>query len=394
MMVRGERSLSDSTAVFVQSISDAQGRYRLVGLPRGKEGAVVAVPPCDFPAYGPRKAELTVPPDEEFPYLRARVEVGDERGTGPLRLDINMKRGVWVTGRVIDNATGKPARGQVEYFVSNDNPHLNEYPSFRRSMIGPHLTFKDGTFRLVAFPGPGLLTARADEDRYIRGCGFESLKHVRHTTGFVECQPRMFGPNEFHTLAEIDLAPGTTSLSYDLLLETGRTLSVTVLDPDGKPLPGVLISGLKDSWYAGAWRATPAGASTHTVEGLKPGKPRVLTFAHQSQHLTGELVLQGDETAPQKVTLHPWGVLTGRVVNADGEPRGEAEFQTILPAEGLPTVGKDGRFKIVGLVPGKPYTLDLVKDFVVRGTVARDVIVGPGEVKDLGDLVPESPKNK
>ena len=48
----------------------------------------------------------------------------------------------------------------------------------------------------------------------------------------------------------------------------------------------------------------------------------------------------------------------------------------------------------MGLVPGKPYTLDLVKDFMVRGTVAKDVKVGPGEVKDLGDLVPETPQSE
>jgi hypothetical protein len=206
--------------------------------------------------------------------------------------------------------------------------------------------------------------------------------------------PRMVGPDEFHTLAEIDPATGTGSLNHYLLLETGRTVAVTVLGPDGKPLPGTLVSGLKDFQFTGGWRSAPAEVSTHPVESLRPGKTRVVTFAHQGQHLTGELVLQGDETAPQRVTLHPWGVLTGRVVNADGEPWGEADFNTILPAEGLPKVGKDGWFKIVGSVPGKPYTLDLVKDYVVRGTVAKDVRVGPGEVKDLGDLLPVIPKRE
>ena len=86
---------------------------RLVGLPRGKEGAVVAVPPCDFAVYGSRHADLKLPADEELPYLRARVAVADERGIGPLRLDIGMKRGVWITGRVIDKTTRKPVRGQV-----------------------------------------------------------------------------------------------------------------------------------------------------------------------------------------------------------------------------------------------------------------------------------------
>jgi len=391
VMVRGDRSLSDSTSAYVQAISGARGRYRLVGLPRGKEGNVVAVPPSDFPVYGSRKADLKVPPDEQLPYLRARVAVEDERGTGPLQLDINMKRGVWVTGRLIDKATGKPARGQVEYFVYTDNPYLKDVPSFRWSMIGPHFIFKDGEFHFVAFPGPGVLAARGDDDRYIRSSGLEAFKHRRPENGMLESQPYFVFPVNFHTLVEIDPPPGTASLSQDLLLETGRTLSVTVLGPDSKPLRGTQISGLKDMGY---WQATPADASTHTIESLKPGKQRVLTFLHESQRLTGELVLQGDETAPQKVTLQPWGVLTGRVVNAEGEPWGDAELHWLFLPQGYPKVGKDGRFKIEGVIPGKPYTLQLVKDYMVRGTVAKEVKVRPGEVKDLGDVTPESPKNE
>jgi hypothetical protein len=59
--------------------------------------------------------------------------------------------------------------------------------------------------------------------------------------------------------------------------------------------------------------------TTFTAESLKPGKPRVVTFARQSHRLTGELVVQGDETASQIVILKPWGVLTGRVVKADSQ---------------------------------------------------------------------------
>jgi hypothetical protein len=198
-------------------------------------------------------------------------------------------------------------------------------------------------------------------------------------------------PINFHALAEIDPAPGTPSLSHDLQLESGHTLSVTVLGPDGKPLAGTQISGLKDMAY---WQDTPADASTHIIESLKPGKQRTLTFFHQGRRLTGELVLQGEETAPQTVALQPWGVVTGRVVNADGEPWGEAELHSTILPQGYPRVGKDGRFKIEGLIPGKPYEFLLVKDHIVRGTVATDVKVGPGELKDLGDLLPENPKSE
>ena len=105
------------------------------------------------------------------------------------------------------------------------------------------------------------------------------------------------------------------------------------------------------------WETPPSDASTHTITSLKPGKRRTLTFLNEKGRLAGELVLRGDETVPQKVTLQPWGTLTGRVVNADGEPWGEAELHAVILPNGYPKVGKDGRFRIEGLVPGKVYTL-------------------------------------
>ena len=48
----------------------------------------------------------------------------------------------------------------------------------------------------------------------------------------------------------------------------------------------------------------------------------------------------------------------------------------------------------MGLIPGKPYTLDLVKDFVLRGTVAKDVKVGPGEVEGSGRSRARKPEER
>jgi len=390
VMVYGERTLGNPR-VYVQAITDSQGKYRLVGLPRDKEGHVLAVPPCDFPVYGSRKAALNVPRDEDLPYLRARVAVKETRETGPLHLDIKLMRGVWVSGRLIDKATGTPARGQVEYFVYTDNPHVSEFPDFRWSMIGPHFTFKDGAFGLVAFPGPGILAARGDADRFVRGAAVDSFKHKQPKNGMFESHPHYVVPVNYHTLAEIDPAAGAASLTRDLFLETGRPLTVTVLGPDGKPLTGTQISGLKDMSY---WEATPADTSTHTIENLKPGKQRVLSFLDQARRLTGELVLRGDETVPQKVILQPFATLTGRVVNAGGEPWGEAElFPVVLPS-GYPKLGKDGRFRIEGLIPGKSYSLRLLVRPRLEGFIVKDVKVGSGEVKDLGDVVPETPKSE
>jgi hypothetical protein len=348
IMVRGERSLGNAI-VYVQAITDANGKYLLVGLPRGKEGQVVAIPPCDFPVSGSLKAELNVPRDEELPYLPAIEPVAKTQGTGPLHLDIKLKRGVWVTGRIIDKATGKPVHAQIEYFVYLDNPALKAGHRSRLPLNSCHFTSNDGTFKRVAFPGPGVLAARASEDLYVFGAGVEKFRH-KPENGFLSTIPYHAIPTNYHVLAEIDPAEGTTTLARDLLLETGRSLTVTTLGPDGKSLTDVKIAGLKDMAY---WETPPSQASTHMIQNLTPGKRRTLTFLNEKKGLAGQLVLPGDETRPQTVILQPCGVLTGRVVDGEGEPWGECQLDGINSPSDYPHVGKDGRFRVDGLIPDR-----------------------------------------
>ncbi len=384
IMVRGEHSLGNPI-VYVQSITDANGHYRLVGLPRGREGDIVAVPPCDFRVVDSVKAELNIPADEELPYLAVSVTVAKTRGTGPVGLDIKMKRGAWVTGRIIDPATRKPVRAQVDYFVFSDNPTLKAVPNLYVETF--HFTPEDGTFGRVVLPGPGLLAARAPGDRYVSAAGNDKLKH-QPTNGLLDTIPYQAAPTNYHVVAEINPALGTATLTRDLLLETGRSLTVTALGPDGKPLTDLKIAGLKDMGY---WETPPPDASTHTILDLTPSKPRTLTFLHAKKRLVGELVLRGDETRPQIVTLRPWGIITGRIVNGDGEPMGECELGSINLPGGYPPVDKDGRFRIEGLIPGKPYHLELRSNgSQLLGTIARDLKIGPGETIDLHDVVPET----
>ena len=131
------------------------------------------------------------------------------------------------------------------------------------------------------------------------------------------------------------------------------------------------------------------------IPGREPdaGRSRILGFRDDAKRLVGELVLRGDETRPQTVTLQPWGVLTGRVVDAEGQPAAEGDILLIgdRPATDL-KVGRDGRFRIEGLVPGKPYDLRLMdRRGIQRGFLARGVKLGPGETRDLGDVTPKNP---
>jgi hypothetical protein len=359
----------------------------------------VAIPPIDIPYLVVKKAGFKVPRPENLPYLRARAAVPETHPDLALRVDIRLKRGFWVTGRVLDPSTGSPVRALVEYFAYDDNPYLKSSPDFRWSRTYPVSTGKDRTFHLVAFPGPGVLAARVGagekgRSTYVMAAGLDHFKHERDDR-ILPTQPYLVPTTNYQVLAEIDPAPGTVSLTRDLVLEIGRTLTLTPLDPDGKPLKWPRIAGLNDSGHY--WSATPPDASTHTITGLGPGKKRLLSFLDEKKQLAGELVLDGDETTPRTVTLQPWGTLSGRVVDADGEPLGEGSlYYPVRFVSGYPRVGKDGRFRVDRLVPGKSYQFDFLLESGRRfgGTILEDVKVGPGDVMDVGDVVPRPRKNQ
>ena len=392
IMVRGEHRLEFGSGEFVHAVTDAQGRYRLVGLPQGQEGHVLAVAPGDFPYYGRRKARLQVPPDESLPYLRARVPVGKSDGPGPVHLDINLKRGVWVTGRLIDRETQKPVRGQVEYFVFVDNPRYQEYPAFRSARIGPYFVGGDGAFHFAAFPGPGMIAARADESRYVRAVGVEKMKGRK----------------------DKDRVPPDFSVHRD-----ARQLQRPRPDRPGprdrvvepRPLAGVGTVAGRDG--AGAGRQALDRSVRHRLEGddlVGESPARDVGIPH----LEPEAGAEPDPGLPRRCEAagRRAGAPRRRDPAANGDPpalgrldrprrqcrgpaRGGEEHPSPSPTCTAtdPQIDREGRFRIEGLVPGKSYDLSLMtRQRIQIGSLARGVKLGPGEIRDLGDVTPRQPE--
>jgi hypothetical protein len=144
------------------------------------------------------------------------------------------------------------------------------------------------------------------------------------------------------------------------------------------------------------------------IHALHPSKPRRVTISQAARKLVGFVNLRGDETGTVKIQLRPWGTIAGRIVDDEGQPRGGLALnnlggiypeppgdQGILPnsshSPGI-RIGRDGRFRIDGLVPGLKYGADAVEGFMYRGDVFKGVIVAPGEVKNLGDVKVVPPK--
>ena len=100
----------------VETTTDAQGRYRLTGLPKA-------------PAY-----RLFLEPDEGLPYTRATFRVTAESpALEPVTFDMALKRGIVVRGRVTDKATGQAVSGYVNAYAFNDNPHIRDFPGYPES---------------------------------------------------------------------------------------------------------------------------------------------------------------------------------------------------------------------------------------------------------------------
>src|SRR5262249_7428586 len=164
----------------------------------------------------------------------------DDPGLQPVTVDVKLKRGVWITGKVTDKVTGKPVPSWIRYGVFEDNPN-------RRG--APGLTFEhdmktrpeDATFRFVGLPGHGVVTAQGWAGRYLRGIGGDRLKRLA---------PPFVGQGYFNTAVEISPEKGAEAVTCDLALDPGRTLSGTVAGPDGKPLAGAMAAGLS---VAGDW---------------------------------------------------------------------------------------------------------------------------------------------
>jgi hypothetical protein len=369
------RSLKDPA---LEATTDAQGRYRLLGLAAGPGHLLAALPP------------------EETPYLFAVKKVVGAPGsdhpaapTGPVALDFALKRGVFVRGRVTDRATGKPVQARLEYFaLVDENTAVKEAPDFRAPFFThpcSRRTAPDGSFRLAVLPGPGLVAA-AGRGHYLR-----VHEHTRPVPmlDFPPTAPSAVWPSKYHALSRINPPARTDGdARCDLVLEPGDTFTGTVVGPDGKPLSGWRAYNL--GRLPDTWDPKPSACASFTVRAFNPSRPRPVLFVHEGRRLGARLVPPGGGPEPLTVKLEPAATLTGRLIDAGGLPRAGASLPVVwsdkhfdVSFPHLPAGARSdalGRFRVEGLVPGLRYSLR-----GARGSFSA----GPGETKDLGDLSPD-----
>jgi RNA polymerase sigma factor (sigma-70 family) len=378
----GIRVACPMTPSWIWATTDAEGRYRLTGVPKRNQYWVGA---------------------GGLPYFNCtRLDVSDTPGLEPIAVDFALERGVVVQGKLVDKITGKPVRGRVNYIALPDNPNLKDFTDLGKPQMltsDPGKAKADGSFTVVAVPGPGLLCARADEDGHY-------LPAV-----IPEPRPKILNIlEEYHAVVSIDPSgDNRKSLMRDIALEPARTRKGSVVGPDGKPLAGAHVAGMSGVIRFLFGRTHRLDTDSFTAGGLDPKRPRPVVFVHAEKKLAKVQQVRGDESEPLIVHLEPLSAVTGRILDAGGKPLAGLKVKAALSFDGddnkdLPrdllleylawskvvnretTTDASGRFRIEGLVPGLKYQLT-AKDGG-GGMSYSEKLTPPesGKTKDLGDL--------
>jgi hypothetical protein len=407
-VVRGDPPIR-YPAYYNQTTTDKEGRYRLTGLS--------LLPTLGL---GPNTSVVALAPEGE-PYPAVIKGLPADKEANATTIDFELPRGVWVEGQVKDKATGRGVPAQLQYFAFTEwkfeDRRILPVGDGGRSFRGPFerlTTDKDGKFRILAAADRGLLAASAtgEEAKHYRiGVGADQIKDEGPREGGVLFVPTLpptgLAADYFNTLVEVKPQKGATSMHCDVELDPGRTVTVQVRGPDGKPLDGIRAYGQSAGDFPTTssfesfnnWSQKPL-ASEFTLYALEPGKRRTLVLEHPQKNLTGRSEIKGDERGPVVVTLQPAAAAVGRLVDDNGRPLAGAEisvrFRLAKDAPGHEhsrkvRTDKEGKFRIDGLIPGTSYHGYASPMPGYAALVFDDLSLKSGEEKDLGEVKIKTP---
>ncbi len=147
----------------LKTTTDAQGRFRLVGLPKGA-------------ATRSSRSRMTI-----SPISCRKLFVADPPGIAPVSVEIGLHRGIFIEGKVTEKATGQPVpKAWLQYFPFLDNTFAQATPEFASnvsvaassSFQGRYQSKTDGSYRLVGLPGRAIIGVVVySEKPYLQGAG-------------------------------------------------------------------------------------------------------------------------------------------------------------------------------------------------------------------------------
>jgi protocatechuate 3,4-dioxygenase beta subunit len=385
----------------INAVSDKEGKYKLLGVPKMKEYMLFAHPPA------------------KSAWLPTAARGADAEGLRALQVDFTVARGIIVSGRVLDRSTGKGVRAGVRFAPLPGNKFFGRpgYDYYKYAQQEQTMTDvrEAGRYQLAVMPGPGVLMTQVRELSETANGGqklnpykqaefdAKDREHVKITESDDGNRPfltALENHSEYlsfqNAVKYLDLAPDADTANCDLFMERGATRTIQIEDAEGKALTGTTVAGVT----ASEWDTFTIKEASCTIFALDPKKPRRLFFWHAERKLAGTLALRGDEKEPVVVRLGRARAVTGRLLDRDGQPLADADIflnwsdpaggQLYGGAQVRPRVrtGKDGRFRFEGIVPELKFKLGISRgETIFLGDPPIGVRrVKAGETLDLGDI--------
>ncbi len=363
----------------VFAVSDANGQYRLDGLKTGEQ-KLIAVPSVDAPYY-----------------LR-EFTAGRPANDQPVTANVELHKGVWVSGTVTDQVTGKPVSASLSYRPYTFDTTAEDIPGYiPRGLhdVSWYGTDKDGRFRVLAVPGQGYVFVRATGGRYLTAdqCDWQGDVKKPDPESFTPSSPVDVSRN-WNAIGLVTVRDGQAAKEYAFTVDPGTALTVRLLDPDGKPVAGAMVTGRTN---LGPFAVAKLDTADVTFEQVNPKRPRPALVLHDEKHLGALFITKPAEKGATEIRLKPTATVRGRLLTGDGKPMPltPVKVQYAVSEEDgwkatklFPqvTTDADGKFVIPNMVEGVRYELRWPRPAPKAANGYHGFTAKSGEAKNLGDV--------
>ncbi|HQU42302.1 MAG: hypothetical protein B7Z73_05920, partial [Planctomycetia bacterium 21-64-5] len=371
----------------IATVTDAAGRYELRGYPRGLS-VLLSV-------GGPEGGQLL---DRSLRREAAPTQTA-------IDIDVELQRGLFIEGRVFDQADGKRVQAGVQFVPLPENRFADEHNHHDPGTQ----TDAEGHFRLLVMPGPGVLMAQVHGGARIADHEINPYRQASFSAEDSKRVPTTInGDDRYFTIRDnsirflmnenavklLDLAPNGKSVTCDLPVDPGKTVKIQIEDGQGQPVNDAFVSGLADIWPYTFRLADPAC----TIYGLGSERSRRVCILQPERRLATSITLTGKERQPVKVRLAASASISGRALVPDGQPLADALVQinyagrsasellrfSALEHTQLKT-DSEGRFLEDNIVPGERFSLDFkLGETFYRVGGRRELAAG--QKLNLGDV--------
>jgi beta-lactamase regulating signal transducer with metallopeptidase domain len=336
---------------------------------------------------------------------------------------IECKRGIPFRLKLVDEQ-GKPVPAEVEYRYISPNPYIEGLVSVLGHCDWPIMNSAarrgDGTYEGFVLPGPGAVLvktpgrtyrpAHVDPKAFFAPGRTDWTAQDRISTygshNTLQIGPQWTDQHDYAAIVLVNPAQNSAPLVLSATVVNDRPRRVSLIDPEGQPVVGVKTEGL--TWFP--WDAEPMlRAASFPLTKLHPDRVRRITFVKEDRRLIGFLMARGDADTPYSVRMQPWGTATGRLVDENGKAISDVSGFVLGSSGGFdhnpdPGVGESaaveidskGRFRMDQMIPGQRYTAEIYRGMgrFAGGVAFENLVVRPGEVRDLGDIRPKPPSAK